>query len=381
MKITFISNYFNHHQKPFSDSMYRLIGDGYTFIETSEMREERKTLGYGMKSLPPYVKKSFISKNSLEECKKIIDDADVVILGSGPESLIQKRKKEGKLILRYQERLVKVKPNFFKYLAGQLRLLIRNLHHKKTYILCASAYTAADYNKIGLFKNRTYKWGYFPEVKQYSEDLFFQKEPQNILWCGRFIDWKHPDDVIAVAKKLRDDGYRFNVKYIGTGHLHDELKNQIKENHLEEHIEMLGSMKPEEVRSHMEKAGIYLSTSDFQEGWGAVINEAMNSGCAVVASHAVGSVPYLINTGENGLIYRSGDIEDLYKKVKYLLDNPDVQIAFGKKAYYTMVEQWNADTAAERLCHFIKETDTKGYCDLFTDGPCSTADVLENDWF
>lgn len=32
MKIVFLSNYFNHHQKPFSDAMVTLIGEDYIFI-------------------------------------------------------------------------------------------------------------------------------------------------------------------------------------------------------------------------------------------------------------------------------------------------------------------------------------------------------------
>ena len=34
----------------------------------------------------------------------------------------------------------------------------------------------------------------------------------------------------------------------------------------------------------MEKADIFLFTSDRREGWGAVANEAMNSACALVVS-------------------------------------------------------------------------------------------------
>ena len=83
---------------------------------------------------------------------------------------------------------------------------------------------------------------------------------------------------------------------------------------------MLGAMPPEEVRRHMEKADIYLFTSDFNEGWGAVLNESMNSGCAVVASHAIGSVPFLIKNGENGLIYENGNQLDLEKQVLRLLE-------------------------------------------------------------
>ena len=41
-----------------------------------------------------------------------------------------------------------------------------------------------------------------------------------------------------------------------------------------------------------------------KEGWGAVVNEAMSSGCAVVADAEAGSVPYLIENSKDGFIYR-----------------------------------------------------------------------------
>ena len=48
----------------------------------------------------------------------------------------------------------------------------------------------------------------------------------------------------------------------------------------------------------MEKSHIHLFTSNHLEGWGAVVNEAMNSGCAVVANREAGAVPYLIEHGK-----------------------------------------------------------------------------------
>ena len=140
-------------------------------------------------------------------------------------------------------------------------------------------------------------------------------------------------------------------------------------------------MKPEQVREYMERAGIYLFTSNFQEGWGAVLNEAMNSGCAVVASHAIGSVPYMMENGENGYIYQSDNIDDIYNKVKFLLDNPEEQKRIGENAYKTITQMWNAETAVERFLSLCEEMSLKGKCDLFEKGPCSKADILENDWF
>ena len=42
MKVVFISNYFNHHQKPFLAAMFNLLGENFCFIETEPM--ENNTL-------------------------------------------------------------------------------------------------------------------------------------------------------------------------------------------------------------------------------------------------------------------------------------------------------------------------------------------------
>ena len=123
---------------------------------------------------------------------------------------------------------------------------------------------------------------------------------------------------------------------------------------------MKGNMTPDEVRNHMERAAIFLFTSDYREGWGAVLNESMNSGCAVVASHAIGSVPFLLKDGNNGLIYRNGNTEELYHHVKYLLEHADECARMGMEAYQTISQQWNAEEAADRVLMLAEELQTGG---------------------
>ena len=207
------------------------------------------------------------------------------------------------------------------------------------------------------------------------------KQPASILWVARLIEWKHPDASIRVAERLRNDGYRFKLNLIGSGVMAQEIGQSIRDKGLTDCVEMLGAMKPEQVREHMEKAEIFLFTSDFNEGWGAVLNESMNSGCAVVASHAIGSVPFLIRDGVNGLIYKNGDIDDLYDKVKYLLDNPEKRMEIGRQAYKTLKEEWNAENAAHRFLKIVKAIQSGNpHPDLYTDGPCSKAEKLKNNW-
>ena len=190
------------------------------------------------------------------------------------------------------------------------------------------------------------------------------------MWTARFLKLKHPEAPLYVAKRLKDEGYAFILNIIGSGALEGKIKKFIAKNGLENNVRLLGTMSPEEVRENMEKSEIFLFTSDRNEGWGAVLNESMNSACAVVASNAIGSVPYLIKDGENGLIYKNGNLKDLYKKVKFLIDNREIREKMGVNAYKTLTETRNADVASERLLKLI-ENIQEGKGTPFSDGPCS----------
>ena len=176
------------------------------------------------------------------------------------------------------------------------------------------------------------------------------KHPQvSILWAGRLIGWKHPDVSIELAASLKEKGYSFRMSIIGNGEMEQKLRTMIEQKDLTDCVEMLGAMSPEEVRSHMEKADIYLFTSDFNEGWGAVLNESMNSGCAVIASHAIGSVPFLIQDGENGLIYENGNQQQFEERVESVIKDSEYRKRLGVNAYESVVNEWSADIAAKRF--------------------------------
>lgn len=383
MKIVFLSNYLNHHQKPFCEEMHRRFGADFTFIATKAMREERKKLGYSQNDLPDYVLLSYESEQKKKEASLLISEADAVIAGGAPDEMLRERIRSGMLLLRYNERPFKRRMSCLRKAYHGFHFHKNNLFRKNIYLLCAGAYAARDFAGIGLYKNHTYKWGYFPAVKEYDVTAFLSGKKRNVLmWCGRFIDWKHPDDAIRLAYKLKENGYDFRLNMVGTGIMEDALKQLVKELRLEDTVSFLGSMPTETVRTHMEEAGIYLFTSDHNEGWGAVLNEAMNSGCAVVASHAIGSVPFLIKNNENGMIYESQNTDMLYEKVKLLLEYPETQAELGRAAYETITTEWNAQTAARRLLILIDRLlQEEKYPYICADGPCSKAEQIQDNWF
>lgn len=389
MKVAFFSNYLNHHQLAFCKAMCKLTNNNFTFVATEPISKERLDMGYeDMNHLHEFALCTYDSEENEKMAGKLALECDVIITGSAPEKYTIMRIEQQKLTFRYSERV---------YKNGLWRVLsprgYRVMHKKHTqfknsplYMLCASSYAAADYALQGAYINKTYKWGYFPEVKQYDIKQLIKNKisMQNsmgdqsfvsIVWAGRLIDWKHPEAAIALAEDLKKKGYNFELSIIGNGILEGKLREMILKKNLSSCVKLLGAMPPEEVRKHMEKGDIFLFTSDYNEGWGAVLNEAMNSGCAIVASHAIGSVPYLIEDNKNGVIYKNGSQKSLNHAVLRLINNPRERQKMGINAYYTMVEQWNADTAAFRfleLCQNIQLQKDKEY----TMGPCSPAERI-----
>ncbi|MBQ4584456.1 MAG: glycosyltransferase [Bacilli bacterium] len=381
MKITFFSNFLNHHQLPFCMEMVGKLGSNFKFVVTEKIPEERIKLGYDdMNNAYDFVVRSYEDE---KEAFRLGLESDVVIIGSAPSKYIKKRLKYKKLTFRYSERIFKRGFNIRTWLS-----LIKNYtfkERKNVYLLCSSAYAAHDYNCAFAFRNRTLKWGYFPKSYEYDIEKLIAKKEKNkvveILWVGRLVNYKHPEYAIEVAKRLKDDNIRFKMNIIGTGNLENKLREYIKDNELENEVYLLGAVNNKLVRSYMESANIYLFTSDYEEGWGAVLNEAMNSACAVVACHAIGAVPFMVRHNQNALIYKNGSKEELFSYTKELITNSKKRTKIAKKAYNTINDDWNASVASNRLLEIINDFKR---LNKFKDGPCSIAkNISQNkmyDW-
>lgn len=395
MTLTFISNYINHHQKPLSDCLYETLGENYRFVQTEPMAQERKDMGWEAGEAEiPYLVRAY---EAPQDAKRLLMESDVVIFGGcEDEERIIPRLLAGKLTFRYSERI---------YKDGQWKFItprgLKQKYHDHTrfrkapvYLLCAGAYVASDFHLVKAYPGKMLRWGYFPAFIPYPGDDCHAKRLKRrngqdvpiILWAGRFIDWKHPEYALCLAADLKAQGIRFELRMVGGGSLEEALKKEAEKRQLSDCVRFLGYLKPEQVRQQMEQADIYLFTSDYKEGWGAVLNEAMNSGCAVVCNRGIGAAPYLLRDGYNGFLYKNGDYQTFQERVCRLLDDQTLRLEIGKRAYESIRDTWNPHTAAGRLLCLIEEL--KAYLEtgngmpkvsalpLPEDGPLSAAPIL-----
>ncbi len=386
MKVVFISNFLTHHQVPFCLEMQKRLGDNFKFISTVKIFEWRLKLGFkDLDNEYDFVVKAYESEESKNLAKKLTLESDVAIIGSTTDEILEERLKQDKLTFRYRARVFIFPDGFFKTVFNKEKLKLfydRHIKYRKNknlYMLCANAYGAKDFNFLGLYKDKIYKWGYFLETNKYDINKLIEKKEQNnkieIIWVARFLKWKHPEVVVKLARRLKKQKYNFHIKMLGTGKLEEKTRKKVKKLGLEDVLEIVGQVPSDKVKDYMERANIFIGTSDSQEGWGAVINESMNAACALVANKKMGSVPFLIKDGETGLIYTT--YKELEDKVKLLINNKELRCKLGKNAYTYITEKWTGSVAANNLIElFDSIINEKEY--KIKEGPASKEEGRKN---
>lgn len=381
MTVTYFSNFLNHHQANVADELYEKLGTDYTFVELCPIYDWLLKGGYSDLSSRPYVLQAWRSSENYRKAEDLALNADVALFG-GPETLKLEvmRAKTGKLTFDVGERWLKrgllnlASPRLLRF----FRYYYTVFSKENVYKLCSSAYACGDHYKLHSFKNKCYKWGYFTKIEDFpletsvNFDVSSEETEVHLMWCARFLRWKHPELPVRLARRLKDKGYKFVLDMYGSGVELENVKRLALELEVTDVLRFQGNLPNDKILEQMRQHEIFLFTSDKNEGWGAVLNESMSNGCAVVASDEIGSVPFLVEDGVNGLVFKSEDLDSLETKVISLLDNADCRRTIAANAMRTMRTLWSPQNAADNLLRLIDDLQA-GRDTSVAVGPCSKA--------
>lgn len=385
ISISFFSNFFNAHQLPVASELNGNSNVDYSFVAMQRVDglEGRACLNDDY----PFVVRQYLGGADAEKAMAHAIEDDIVVFGdmSGDESYVRARARTGKPFFRYAERLLK-RGDWWAYtLPKRFRTFDRFTRYNGSpmYVLCASGYTARDLDKFGFPVERCLKWGYFPQIAPCSIEAHRPFTPQGLVLSSvqRLVPYKRVDLQIRMAKMLKNQGVRFSLVIAGEGNEAPTLKRLVRELDVEDCVEFVGGLSSNDTATLMRSSDVFLATSNRKEGWGATVNEAMANGCAVVASNQIGSAPFLIDPGIDGVVFRSEDISDLANAVVTLLLNRDKLDAIARAGARKVTKLWSARTAAERLVEISERLLTDGRLSSFEDGPLSKADIIDEDWY
>jgi glycosyltransferase involved in cell wall biosynthesis len=161
----------------------------------------------------------------------------------------------------------------------------------------------------------------FPEISP-----VLQKEIV-ISYIGDLEPWKGIPYYSKVINRVLKQTKNISFWFVGNGSLFSALKDKFEE---EKRVKLFGAIDHKEIPKILEKTHILVQPS-FWEGSPTTIIEAMAMGIPVVASN-IGDIPRLLNSGEDGILFKAGNEKQLEEIILNAVKNYDELVDTARKA-------------------------------------------------
>lgn len=150
-----------------------------------------------------------------------------------------------------------------------------------------------------------------------------------VLYAGHLAERKGQLVLAAAFARIAPQHPQWKLILLGDGDpvVEARLRNLATDFKLEDRILLPGAR---DAAEWMRRAEVYVQPSYF-EGLPLALQEAMLAGCACVATDIPGNNE-LIHDGENGLLAKKGDVQDLAAKLEQLLTDESSRLRFQQRA-------------------------------------------------
>ncbi len=167
-------------------------------------------------------------------------------------------------------------------------------------------------------------WGYFVEPSRKQTD---SQSKNGILWCGRLLKLKKVDTLIRACNELN-----LPLDIYGDGPEKPRLQKLAGSS-----VRFYPFVPIEKVRQIMREHKTYVLPSNGYEGWGAVVNEALEEGMVVYASCESGAGATILPRER---LFHFND----YKRLASLLSQGNTPLTIG---------EWSARNAANYIVDIL----------------------------
>ncbi len=179
-----------------------------------------------------------------------------------------------------------------------------------------------------------------------------------LLFVGRFDLSKGGDLIIKAFGRLAEKNRGLKMTFVGPDYgingmqLMEYASKKLPPDALAR-LKYEGQLSSREIEKLRPQHFVTICASRF-EVFGYTVLEAMAVGCPVVASD-VGGIPEIIRSGQNGILFRSQNVDSLVSSVQSLLDNPDLAASFANAARRSVVD-YRPEATAAFAAEFYEET-------------------------
>jgi hypothetical protein len=354
VKVLQVTSIVSPHQIPLARQIAETVGvDNFRFVATEPQTVERTILGWNADETESWILRAGEHDFHRSQFEQWWDEADVVICGDRRFSRMQDRLDNKKLTFYMSERWWKPPIGMMRQLHPRFALMMaRFMKIAKSphfHYLPISLYAAADMKQIATFHGRMWQWGYFTELPNLLPSIDRQDNRLRVLWAGRMLPWKRVDTLIRAFSQLQQEERLATLTLVGVGPERIKLEQLAKKCLAIGSYRFLPQVPVQQVVELMNQHHIYVLPSNGFEGWGAVINEAMLAGCAVIASKEGGAAKSIIEHGKNGLLFKAGDWRSLAAGLVLLSRNETMRGQLAEEGQRTITECCSPAIVAERF--------------------------------
>ena len=170
------------------------------------------------------------------------------------------------------------------------------------------------YAGIGVPSAKLHDWMYFVDTPEVGEVDLSVKDTARIVFVGRLVPLKRVDLLLRALARVKRP---FTLELMGAGDLIEEYTRLAESLGIGDKVQFLGGVPNEETVRRLLECDLLMLPSRY-DGWGAVVNEAINAGCAVICSSECGAQDLVIG-GDIGEVFKAGDEDALVKSLNRVM--------------------------------------------------------------
>ena len=184
-----------------------------------------------------------------------------------------------------------------------------------------------------------------------AKNYFFSKKDYTIIkfvMVARFEVPKRQDLVIKALSKSNLKNVL--ITFIGDGPNLDHCKLLSKSLKVDNQIEYLGFVDPNEIKNHLQKHHIFLLITD-REALPLTILEAMSVGLPIIASN-VGGISEIFSPNSGTLINPKNVIQDLCSAFEYYLNNNKMITSQSNNSHLEFSQKFKLETMLNKTFNY-----------------------------